>query len=485
MIKKLQKIRDKVPFLKSLRIRIFTLLLSIGIIPSVVISYTLINNYTEWAVNVRASEVSNQFRIIANHLIAYNYLQDPSSEVINAELDQLSNLYDGRVLIINSNFKVVKDTYGISEGKYVISQEVIKCFKGENSSQYIPSTGFVEMTVPILDSAQGKDAEQIVNGVMLMSVGTDSIVLTTEILRNKAFIILFAMGIILIGISFVISKVLFEPFNKVTKAIKEVKEGYTDEALEVPDYEETKHIIEAFNSVLSRMRILDESRKEFVSNVSHELKTPLTSMKVLADSLIMQEDAPLELYQEFMIDIGAEIERENKIINDLLSLVKLDKTKAELNIETIDVKELIELILKRLRPIANKHNIEIIFECIRPIVAEIDEVKITLALSNLIENAIKYNSEEGYVHITLDGDHQYFTVEVQDSGIGIPEDSLEHIFERFYRVDKSHSREIGGTGLGLAITRNAILMHRGSVKVLSVEGEGSSFFVKIPLFHVK
>ena len=240
----------------------------------------------------------------------------------------------------------------------------------------------------------------------------------------------------------------------------------------------------AFHELLGRMRTLDESRQEFVSNVSHELKTPITSMKVLADSLISQEDVPIELYKEFMTDIAEEIERENKIITDLLSLVKMDKTSANLNIENRNLNELIELILKRLRPIAKQRNIDVLYESAREVFAEIDEVKLTLAISNLVENAIKYNKEYGYVKVSLDADHQFATIMVEDNGIGIPEEAQEHIFERFYRVDKSHSREIGGTGLGLAIARNAILLHRGSIKIDSEEGQGTVFTVKIPIIYV-
>ena len=270
-----------------------------------------------------------------------------------------------------------------------------------------------------------------------------------------------------------------------TKAISEVKEGFTDEALSVPDYEETQHIVDAFNKVLRRMRTLDQSRQEFVSNVSHELKTPLTSMKVLADSLIGQSQVPEELYQEFMEDIAAEIERENRIINDLLSLVKVDKTKGELNIQGTDMNALLELLMKRLGPIARKENIELILESNRPVLAEVDEVKITLACSNLIENAIKYNRPEGWVKVSLDADHQFATITIEDSGIGIAREELEHIFERFYRVDKSHSGEIRGSGLGLSITRNIILMHRGAIQVSSVLEEGTTFLVKIPLTYSK
>ena len=127
---------------------------------------------------------------------------------------------------------------------------------------------------------------------------------------------------------------------------------------------------------------------------------------------------------------------------------------------------------------------EVVFESVRPVVAEVDEVKMTLIMTNLVENAIKYNKDHGWVKVVLDADHQYFTFEVSDSGIGIPEESLAHICERFYRVDKSHSREIGGTGLGLAITRSTIAMHHGVIKVFSREGEGTTFSVRVPLSYI-
>jgi len=195
----------------------------------------------------------------------------------------------------------------------------------------------------------------------------------------------------------------------------------------------------------------------------------------------MQEDVPAELYREFMEDIATEIDRENKIITDLLSLVKMDKTQSELELTEVNMNELTEIVLKRLRPIARKQDVEVVFESIRPVKATVDEVKMSLIISNLVENAIKYNTENGWVRVVLDADHQFFTLTVSDSGVGIPPEAQERIYERFYRVDKSHSREIGGTGLGLAITRTAVLMHRGSIQLQSESGEGTTFIVKIPL----
>lgn len=285
-------------------------------------------------------------------------------------------------------------------------------------------------------------------------------------------------------ISYVASRALVKPFDKITKAIEEITDGYQKEDILVEDYTETELITDAFNKMLNRMKILDESRQEFVSNVSHELKTPMTSMKVLADSLVGQQGVPEELYQEFLQDITVEIDRESKIITDLLSLVKLDKKVSDLRIVHLNINDLLELILKRLRPIADKRNIDLILDSFRPVEADVDEVKFTLAVSNLVENGIKYNVDDGWVRVSLDADHKYFYVMVADSGMGIPEDSLERIFERFYRVDKSHSREIGGTGLGLAIARSAVMMHHGVLNVDSKEEEGTTFTVRIPLSYI-
>ena len=481
-----RKLMQKIPLLRSLKTYIFVLMLAVGIIPSVILRMGILQSYEERAVSLRATDVYTQYMIIANHLLNYNYLQDTGSEVINAELDQMSNLYDGRVLIINGNFRIVKDTYGISEGKTVISEEVIKCFRGESTTRHDSNNGYIEMTIPIVEQVEkdGRETSQV-RGVILASASTDSIVVTLDILKRKALILEIVMAVIIVGGELFSSHILIRPFSRVTQAINEVKDGFTDEPISVPDYIETEHIVDAFNQLLARMKVINDSRQEFVANVSHELKTPMTSVKVLADSLNQQPDAPVELYREFMQDITEEIERENKIINDLLALVKMDKTEAKMDISTVDINQLLEATLKRLRPIARKRDVEVVFESIRPVTAEVDEVKVSQIFTNLVENAIKYNKEHGWVKVLLDADHQFFTVEISDSGVGIPEADHEHIFERFYRVDKSHSREIGGTGLGLSITRNAVLLHRGSIKVSSVEGEGTCFTVKIPLSYIR
>lgn len=471
-------------FLKSLKFRLMVLCILIGVVPGILLRAGMLGSYEDRAVFIKTSEILSQAKILANQIVSSDYLNNADgSAVIDVQLDQLSTIYDGRVMIIDDSFHIIKDSYDLDNGKMIISEEVIKSFYGEEISKYDSENRYIELTIPLTQMNLQTEEKQTI-GVMMVSVSTDSINLNREYLATNTWIIMMLCIIAAVFLGCVAVIQLVKPFHAMSKSIEEIQTGYGDDVLAVNDYTETIQICEKFNAMLGKMRVLDESRQEFVSNVSHELKTPLTSMKVLADSINSMENAPVELYQEFMSDIGNEVDRETKIINDLLSLVKMDKSAADVNISNVNINELLELILKRLKPIAEKQNVELVLESFRPVSADVDEVKITLAFTNLIENAIKYNRENGWVHVTLNADHQYFYLKVEDSGIGIPEDSLEHIYERFYRVDKSHSREIGGTGLGLAITRNAILMHRGAIKVFSTEGEGTIFNVRIPLNYI-
>ena len=468
-----------IAYLKSLKFRIFLLIILFGIAPTFLLRTGILSVYEKRAVNTRTVDITSQAKLLASQIVANNYLQDTSSKNITTQLDQLSTIYDGRVMLIDSSFTIVKDTYALDEQKTILAEEVMQAYNGETVQKYDADNHYIEMTFPMHDES-GKN----VNGVMLVSVSTDSIAATLAILKQYALMIQFLVAVIVVIAGFAVSTALVRPFRRLTKSIKDVQDGYEADFISVNSFSETETMSAACDEMLRRLQTLDESRQEFVSNVSHELKTPLTSMKVLADSLMGQEDIPVELYREFMTDIGAEIDRENKIINDLLSLVKMDKSAGNINITSVQINELLERIMKRLRPIAQKQNVELVMESFRPVVAEVDEVKLTLALTNLIENAIKYNNPDGWVHVSLNADHQNFFVTVEDNGIGIPKEAQNRIFERFYRVDKSHSREIGGTGLGLAIARNAIIMHRGAIKVHSMEGEGTTFTVRIPLTYI-
>ena len=477
-LKKILLFRGK--FFRSLNFRIMVFLLLIGVIPALLVAGGFLASYNKLSMTQLGNDVRNQWRILATQLSSANYFEHMDNETLTGEMTQLATLYDGRIIIIGQDLRIVEDTYDLEVGKTMVAENVIRCFKGENVS-YRMGDRFVELAVPI---TTGDEENQKIIGVILATASTDTQRANLETLRQSMETWLAAIGISVLALAILLANWLVKPLRHMNQSIGGLVEGALADDLDIHDCTETEKISDTFNLMLAKLRRIEESRQEFVSNVSHELKTPLASMKVLADSLLVQEGAPVELYQEFMKDIAEEIDRENTIISDLLTLVKMDRKATEMNIAPTDINEFLEQILKRLRPIAEKEKVEVVFESNRSVSAEIDATKLSLAFSNLVENAIKYNKENGWVHVTLDADHKYFYVKVSDSGIGIPQESLDSIFERFYRCDKSHSREIGGTGLGLAITKNAVVSHGGAIKVQSAVGEGTTFTVRIPLKYI-
>lgn len=462
-----------------MRIQSIAIVFLVGIIPILSVSWSMVQTYNQKAINQRISELQRQGNSLANLLQSTGYMTNKDIPEVNTEIAQISGIYEGRIIIVNNNLNIIKDTYGLEEGKTLIAEVVIKTLRGTNTPFHNKNRNYIEMTIPITHSTTKE-----IMGVIVMIFSTKNIVAISDMLTQKAIVLFITMAILIFVFAFFYSTVLTKPLKRLRGAIGHLTEGYMDEEIAISGFYETDLILSSLNQMLLRMKNLEKSRQEFVSNVSHELKTPLTSVKVLADSLLMQENVAPELYREFLVDIAEEIERENKIINDLLSLVKLDKAASDMNITSTNINDLLESVLKRLRPIAKKRNIELVFESFRPVVAEVDEVKLSLAISNLIENAIKYNIEDGWVRVSLNADHKYFYVKVADSGIGIPEEAQDFIFDRFYRVDKARSRGTGGTGLGLSITKNAIHMHKGAIKVYSKENEGTTFTVRVPINYI-
>ena len=441
-------------------------------------SMFLQNSYNNKAIEEKLLLVQNQCSILGNQILVNQFTIDSLQDNLNVEIDQLANIWEGRILVIDSTYKVRKDTYTIEQDNYIVYDEVLRVMRGEKDKNIRMVDDYAEIIIPIVNT------DKVVNGVMIATVSLKDIEETNVYISKQADVLVILFALLALCAAAVISHASMRDIEYLNVQISELNEGHLEELKVHSRYHELLQLIEPFNQVLNKMQGLEESRQEFVSNVSHELKTPITSMKVLADSLLIQEDVAAEMYREFMTDMVKEIDREDKIINDLLNLVKLDKKAAALNIESININQLLELLLKRIKPIAEQRDIEVVFESFREVIGEVDEVKLSLALSNLIENAVKYNNDGGSVHVSLNADHKFFYVKVQDDGIGIPEECQTQVFERFYRVDKARSRETGGTGLGLAITRNAILMHKGAIKLHSVVGEGTTFTVRIPLKYV-
>lgn len=474
------KINERLKRLKSLRFQSFSVLALVGILPLIVFSLVLLGSYRNKEIENRVVELQARGSVISNMIISSAFLSNDVTSEVDSELTQISDIYDGRILIADSGLVVLKDTYGLEEGKTLLYKDAVSVLRG-GKNRIINEQ---KDSVSIIFAVYGADRSSI-DGVLLMNFSLKSINRLYHKYQNITLTVTLLLSFIVLIISILYSGQIVRPMNKVASSIATITAGDFSETMDLRSYAEEEKITDNFNNMLSGLQNLEDARQEFVSNVSHELKTPITSVKVLAESLIGQEGMPEELYQEFLVDINEELERMNKIINDLLSLVKMDKSVATVTITEVSINEFVERILKQLQPIADKRNIEIIFESVRPVTAQIDEVKLGMAFRNLIENAIKYNYDNGWVRVSLNADHKFFYLKVSDSGVGIPEELQDNIFERFFRVDKARSRETGGNGLGLAITRNAILLHRGSIKVHSVEKQGTTFNVRIPLNYLE
>ena len=437
----------------SLRILLFLCVILVGVLPMAAVSVLTVSSSYNNHVNSKLNELQYYAASLISEMEEKNYMSNLSQPVVTAELEQMARIYRGRVILVDSNYRICKDTFVMGEGKYNISESVIRCFNGTSASRFDPEGAYLEVVLPI------KGDEGNVEGVMAITASTEFLDdLKTKLEEQRGVMVLITLFVI-VAVGLHLSAVCVRPLKKIVRAIDSSSRDAVGGDILVNDCAETQQISEAYNRMLDRLRTLDESRQQFVSNVSHELKTPITSIRVLADSLLAQEDVPAELYREFMADISSEIDRESQIIDDLLTLVRMDKSAAELNIAEVNINEMLEAILKRLRPLALQRNVELLLESFRPVMADADEVKLNLAITNLVENAIKYNVDNGWVRVSINADHQFFYIKVEDSGIGIPQQDWDQIFERFYRVDKARSRATGGTGLGLAITKNIIVLH--------------------------
>ncbi|MBR1737176.1 MAG: HAMP domain-containing histidine kinase [Firmicutes bacterium] len=433
----------------------------------------------EYFKDANEKEMLYQANKIAGSIQKANYLGDDTKKAIfDNEIDEKSKEGSFRILVIDSSGVVVNDSNKTDIGMTYILPEVIVALDGKDTANLREEEGVIYASAYI----ENDSSEKI--GIVLLVSSFEDVFMLLEDISHK-WIILFVAASVIIGIGVLITSnvMVIEPLKSILSSMEKITDGQLHNRVVVKGHDEFSELGTAFNNMTEELEQVESTRQEFVSNVSHELKTPLSSIKILSDSILLQDDVPVEMYNEFLQDINSEIDRMTNIVNDLLALVKLDHREAGLNIKETDINKMVEDLIKRLTPLADHKLIDIIYENNKKVDIEADEMKLTLAISNLIENAIKYTPDEGSVTIIVDGDHQNAFISVIDTGIGISEEEQSKVFKRFYRVDKTRDRETGGTGLGLAITHATVMLHNGSIKLTSKEGQGSSFVVRLPIKH--
>lgn len=269
--------------------------------------------------------------------------------------------------------------------------------------------------------------------------------------------------------------------TSILNAIKSVREGEYNYRIQVRGRDELAMLGDEFNSLTNRLRETEEIRRRFVADASHELKTPLASIRLLSDSILQNEGIDIDTVQEFVSDIGTEAERLSRTTEKLMSLTRLD-SKIEAVKEPVDIRSVIASTMRLLKPLSESFGMSLTSKLDGGCLVYSTEDDIYQIVFNLAENAIKYNLPGGSVTLTLKREEKNSVLIVEDTGIGIPESDLPYIFDRFYRVDKARSREAGGSGLGLAIVRATVRENAGTITAQRRDEGGMRFIVTFPLY---
>ena len=298
-------------------------------------------------------------------------------------------------------------------------------------------------------------------------------------LRILLWLLVVASAVLLVNV-FVL-RTITRPISELNEGISRMSKGDLSARVNVRGKNEFAGLASAFNSMSERLEQLDNSRNQFVSNASHELKTPLSTMKILIETLLYQDPIDPGMTKEFLGDINKEIDRLNRIVSDLLTLVNIDSGAMRLKLEDLDIAALMQVQVRRLTPLARENGIELECSTGAPLMVNGDPLKLQQVIYNVIDNAIKYTPRGGEVRCTVSRSGKMAILRIADTGEGIPADDLPHIFDRFYRVDKARSRETGGTGLGLSIVKQIVLSHGGTITPESTLGKGTTFTIQLPL----
>ena len=388
---------------------------------------------------------------------------------------------DTRMIICDRNMVVRYDSSNVENllGKKMISEVVNDALKGKDIDSFKKDKekGYsLEVGVPII-----KDSDVL--GVVLL---TSSLNTTKDFIDDTRTTLLFITVVIsiIVGLlSSFIAEMITTPIEKLITVTNNLANGQFDKHVEVKGVREIRQLADAFNSMTDKLNDVEEKRRLFVSDASHELKTPLSGIKLVTESILQMETLDKAVVDEFLTDMNHEVDRLTRIIDRLLKLTRMDTVTVEKQpTEKTSLNEMMAGIVHRLTPVADNKNIKIDWSDNDEVALVLDHDKMWEAIYNIVDNAIKYSDENSRVTVGIKRVEDTVRISVSDEGIGIPQEEINAIFERFYRVDKARARETGGTGLGLAIALDAVKLHGGQIEVTSRENEGSTFTIvlKIP-----
>lgn len=451
-------------------------------------TYVVITFIVLLILNIYCSETCQQIFYQSKLLSMAEKCQLTSDEILSLEvinsstvsniLSQMDSLKVSRLIVTNQAGNALYDSAGEIVGSYVLLPEVLTALDGNDVFFCNYHDGAMESraAMPIFFY------DTLIGCVYMTEYDTAQGALIQS-LQKTVLQITLVLQIIVTLFSIAFSKTFSQRLKKVMSSMRIIQNGDFTHKLSMGGNDELTILANEFNDLTERLQTSEQKRRRFVSDASHELKTPLASIKLLTDS-ILQNDMDVETIREFVGDIGNEADRLNRMTAKLLSLTRVDGQEAA-DAEIIYMAPTVHRVTRMLSPMAKQSGIQICLDLIDDCPVLILEDDLYQIIFNLMENGIKYNTPGGTLQVTLSHQDENASLVIRDSGVGIPEDAIGHIFERFYRVDKARSRASGGSGLGLAIVRAIIQRNRGDIQVDSTIGQGTTFTVTFPAFDTE
>lgn len=429
----------------------------------------------------KESTLKGQAQVVTASLSGYESL---SAESVNMIVSTLDIGEFTRIVVTDGEGLILYDTSdgGGNGGSYAIFSEITTALEGYDVfyCQFSGGAFMSRVSMPIVSSTS--EHVYTTGAVYIYESDTaqgDIILATQSNLRNLSIIVC----IVSVALAILFSNSLTRRIKALLRGIRVARDGDYSYKISTRGKDELSELAREFNGLTERLQNTEEMRRRFVSDASHELKTPLASINLLSDSIVQNKDMSMDTVRDFVDDIGQEASRLTRTTERLLSLTRLDSSDLESGRVLVDAGAVAESALHMLRPLAEKIGVGIIAELEPSCLIQSTEDDLYQIIFNLSENGIKYNRPGGSLNVAVRREGGEIKLIFEDTGIGIPKEDVPHIFERFYRVDKARSRELGGSGLGLSIVRDTVLLHGGQVEVATrAQGMGTRFTVSFPEF---
>lgn len=381
-----------------------------------------------------------------------------------------------RVLVTDSAGQVLYDTRETlgAVGKYTFYSEIVQALEGCDafSCSYRDGAFRSRAASPVLYQ------NRIIGSVYAYEYDTEQAELL-EGLQSNLLKLSAGIAAAVVLLSFILSRMLTRKISALLTGIRKVREGAYEHRTHIPGRDEIAQIGEEFNSLTDRLQTTETLRRRFVSDASHELKTPLAAIRLLTDSILQTDNMDMETVRDFVTDIGSEAERLSRITEDLLRLTRLDSNQVDPP-EVVEVAPVLEQVMRMMSLLAQEKGTELTCRTGGDCRVLATKGEVHQVIYNLTDNAVKYSGSHGSVRVELRRDGNDVVLTVADNGPGIPEEDLPRVFERFYRVDKARSRAAGGTGLGLSIVQDTVTKRGGTVSAANRPEGGAVFTVRWP-----